>query len=154
MINPKFAQAVSVVLALIVIYVGYLLFGNTIKSAFQTLASSPPAVISTPVPNDIEIPSTFVPEGEPIDQLDEAPIVELPATEPPAAPTDTVVPQVEEPVPTDAPESPTELPTAVPKTVPTVVPTVVPTEVPAPTEAPVEVADNSRTVNGLSLIHI
>lgn len=148
MINPKFAAFVSVILALIVIYVGYLLFGNSIGSAVKSLASQP-AVVATPVINDVdvtEISGTEVAQAQPTDQLDEAPIVEPTSTEAPteapappvapAAPTDTPAPQVEQPAPTSTPEPPAA-------------PTEAPAPAPTDTAAPVEAANNSRTVKGV-----
>ncbi|MEO5951072.1 MAG: hypothetical protein ABIQ44_01215, partial [Chloroflexia bacterium] len=112
-----------------------MVFGNSIKGAFQSFASSPPAVVATTVTNDIEVdvtPGTFASNPEPTDQLDEAPIEQLPATEVPAdvpatevpvAPANTAVPQKEQPAPTNTHVPPTSEP-----------PTSVPTAAPPPTE--------------------
>lgn len=133
MINPKFALAFSLVLALIVIYVGYLFFGNSVTRLFQSITASSPAVISTPAPESAAADPTAVTEAQ-NNQTAEQPAEIPPPVE--EAPTEAAAPPPDTPVPpTEAPVEPA--------------PTVAPVEEPSPTEVVAEeIIDNSRTVNG------
>lgn len=151
MINPRFALAVAVTLALIFAYVGYLVFGNALASILRPqeviVASSPlPAdnvALATPAPPTPEAPVVVLPT----ETL--APPANSPAAEASPQATDTPLspPDVAVPIPTATQVSPVEQPTKAPTEAP-----------PAPTDtavpvAPTEVAeqapsDYSRTVDG------
>ena len=121
-INPRFALAVVLVFALILIYASYLLFGNALAQALKPLtAITSPASQPQPGPGDVATLTTPV-----------ASAAETPTSPPTVAP----VPPAE--APTEAPHAPTD--TAVPVEI-------VPTPTAEPTQKPA--IDNSATVNGI-----
>jgi hypothetical protein len=103
-INPRFAFAVTIVLALIGFYVGYLMFGSAVAQMLRPVAAiTSPATDSASLPGEVAASMTpgtapeEAPTSPPVEAPTEAPVV------PPPAPTDTVAPVEPPATPTSEP---------------------------------------------------